>query len=366
MLPITRPTLLLDKNKCLTNIKRIVDKAKKSKVAYRPHFKTHQSHQIGQWFREFGIEKCTVSSLQMAKYFAEGGWRDITVAFPLNFLEYKLIDQLAASVKLNLTVCVPGTITKLSSLIQNRVNIFIEVDTGYHRTGVKPDAIETIDEILKEVDLSNKFLFAGFLSHAGHTYKTESIAEIAKIHFDEVNKLNLLKQRYISRYPELVLSIGDTPTASVLDEFEDIDEVRAGNLVFYDLTQRKIGSCGVEDIAVALVCPVVATYPERGEVVIYGGGVHFSKDAIQIEGGQISYGSVVKLNDKGWQLPETNMYVKSLSQEHGIIAAPVDDIENIKPGDLLAVLPVHSCLMAESMGSYTTLDGEVISRLRTC
>ncbi len=261
MLPITRPTLLLDKDKCLTNIKRIVDKTKKGKVAYRPHFKTHQSHQIGQWFREFGIEKCTVSSLQMAKYFAEDGWKDITVAFPLNYLEYKLIDQLAASVKLNLTVCVPGTLTKLSSLIQNQVNIFIEVDTGYNRTGVKPDEIETIGKILNEVAATSKYSFAGFLSHTGHSYKAKSIEEIKEIHLDEVNKLNLLKDRYISRYPELVLSIGDTPTASVLDEFKDIDEIRAGNLVFYDLTQRKIGSCAVEDIAVALVCPVVATYP---------------------------------------------------------------------------------------------------------
>jgi len=358
--------LVLDKGKCLVNIKRIVDKTNRSEISYRPHFKTHQSHEIGRWFRDFGIGKCTVSSLQMAKYFAKDGWKDITVAFPLNYLEYKLIDALAAAIKLNLTVCVPGTLTKLSSLIQNKLNIFIEVDTGYHRTGVEHGDIGTIEEILKEIDANNNFSFAGFLSHAGHTYKANSIAEIKEIHFDEVHKLNILKQRYISRYPELILSIGDTPAASVLDHFRDVDEIRAGNLVFYDLTQHEIGSCALEDIAVALVCPVVATYLKRGEIVIYGGGVHFSKDTVQIEGGYASYGSVVEFKEDGWSLPETNRYVKSLSQEHGIIAAEPKEIESIKPGDLIAILPVHSCLTAESMGSYTSLAGEVISRLRTC
>lgn len=38
-----------------------------------------------------------------------------------------------------------------------------------------------------------------------------------------------------------------------------------------------IGSCSADDIVVAVVCPVVAKHEERGEMVIYGGAVHFFK-----------------------------------------------------------------------------------------
>ncbi|MBY0433245.1 MAG: hypothetical protein K2U26_03955 [Cyclobacteriaceae bacterium] len=84
---ITRPTLLLDEQKCRANIKRIVDKAKRARVKLRPHFKTHQSHEVGSWFREEGVSACTVSSIEMAAYFAKDYWHDITVAFPVNVLE---------------------------------------------------------------------------------------------------------------------------------------------------------------------------------------------------------------------------------------------------------------------------------------
>ena len=86
LLKIKSPTLLLDKNKCLTNLNFMVQKAGNYNLSFRPHFKTHQSLEIGRWYKDFGIDKITVSSLQMAVYFAEE-WTDITVAFPVNILE---------------------------------------------------------------------------------------------------------------------------------------------------------------------------------------------------------------------------------------------------------------------------------------
>ena len=47
----TTPTLLLDKKKCIQNIQKIVNKAKRNQVKFRPHFKTHQSIEVGNWFK---------------------------------------------------------------------------------------------------------------------------------------------------------------------------------------------------------------------------------------------------------------------------------------------------------------------------
>ncbi len=57
------------------------------------------------------------------------------------------------------------------------------------------------------------------------------------------------------------------------------------------------------------------------------------------------------------------MYLKSLSQEHGIVAVPKSRVSNYKIGDLLFILPVHSCMTANLMREYLTTEGRVIERI---
>src|SRR5690554_8222903 len=104
MVEITRPTLIVDKEKCLQNIAKMAKKAKEYGLKFRPHFKTHQSAAIGAWFREFGVNAITVSSVHMGEYFSDNGWKDITIAFPLNILEMDRINKLAETANLNLSL----------------------------------------------------------------------------------------------------------------------------------------------------------------------------------------------------------------------------------------------------------------------
>jgi D-serine deaminase-like pyridoxal phosphate-dependent protein len=363
MLNLTEPTLLLDKQKCLRNISSIVEKAKRNHVQIRPHFKTHQSHEVGRWFRDLGVQKITVSSLTMAAYFADDNWTDITVAIPVNVNEYERINQLAKQISLNLLVVSAEAVQLLGERVNHPVNVFIEIDNGYHRTGVLPTDFNTIDLILERIKNFPQLTFVGFLGHAGHSYKANGDKnKILQIHNESIACMQPLKQRYTVEYPNMILSTGDTPTCSVAEDFSGVDEIRPGNLVFYDVTQNYIGSCSLDQIAVAMACPVIAIYPERNEIVVHGGSVHFSKDSLTAEG-KIHFGKVVQLTDSGWSTEETGMFIKSLSQEHGIIHATTNQCEQIKVGDFMYILPVHSCLTADAMKSYLTLEGESISRL---
>ena len=56
MIDVIKPTLLLNKQKCLDNLERINTITKKNNIKFRPHFKTHQSLQVGRWFKKFGIK----------------------------------------------------------------------------------------------------------------------------------------------------------------------------------------------------------------------------------------------------------------------------------------------------------------------
>jgi len=101
-LHIEKPTLVVNKERAHNNIKKMADKARKSGVRFKPHFKTHQSAAISDWFKEFDVNSITVSSVDMAGYFAEHGWKDITIAFPVNFLQIRKINKLAHEISLNL------------------------------------------------------------------------------------------------------------------------------------------------------------------------------------------------------------------------------------------------------------------------
>ena len=96
-LGICRPTLLLDERRARRNIERMARKAAAAGLRFRPHFKTHQSAAVGDWFRAAGVDAITVSSVDMGLYFAAHGWRDLTVAFSANVLESDKIDSLAGA-----------------------------------------------------------------------------------------------------------------------------------------------------------------------------------------------------------------------------------------------------------------------------
>jgi len=360
---ITEPTLLLDAAKCRANIEIMSTKAREHRVKFRPHFKTHQSLEIGRWFRPFGVDAITVSSLKMASYFAADGWNDITVAFPVNILEIDRIRTLAEKIRLNLLVEARKPVEQLGRQLERPVGLYIKIDTGYGRTGIPSGRRDAIDGVISEISKYSHLEFKGFLTHAGHTYRATSRSEIVAIHEDTLKKMAEMKKHYVASFPRLKLSIGDTPSCSVGENFAGIDEIRPGNFVFYDAMQYLLGSCPEENIAVTMACPVVATHIDRGQIIIYGGAVHFSKDSVRDANGRQIFGLVVELQDDGWSPPVPDAVVSSLSQEHGVITARPEFIDHLSVGSVLGVLPVHSCLTADCMKGYRTLDDRQIDHL---
>ncbi|MCU4176096.1 alanine racemase [Carboxylicivirga sp. N1Y90] len=360
---ITRPTLILDKQICIDNIANMALKAKQNNVILRPHFKTHQSAEIGEWFKEYGVECITVSSVKMAEYFASHGWKDITIAFPCNILEWKVINELASKINLNIVLESLDTIQFLEEHITNPVGVFIKTDTGYGRTGIKADDYTSMQMLLNQLKECKNLIFIGYLCHAGHTYKAKSIQEVRDIAKDAKEQMLALKTFLSADFPLAQLSYGDTPSCSIINDLSDYDEIRPGNFVFYDETQAQIGSSSKESIAVALACPVVAKYPERNEIVVHGGAVHLSKDSALNEEDEPYFGTALRLNNNQWDINEVIGEVCRISQEHGTIKVSTEIMESVKIGDVVAILPIHSCLTANLMKEYTTTTGEKITMM---
>lgn len=341
---IVKPTLIVNKGRAVKNIQKMVAKAAQSKVRFRPHFKTHQSAEIGEWFREFGVNCITVSSVDMAVYFASHGWQDVTIAFPLNIREMDKINQLAEKISLNLLVESSEAAQFLAENARHKLSIWIEIDAGYHRSGIPWEKISEIASVADVINGSPVLSAKGLLTHSGNTYKAASPEEVKKIYQETVQRLRNVREQL--DFHDLEISIGDTPSCSIISDFSEVDEIRPGNFVYYDVMQLEIGSCREKDIAAAIACPVVATYPERGEMVVYGGAVHLSKECLVLKNGGVHYGLIALPGNGGWGDTQKGCYVFSISQEHGVIKANESLIKKMHRGDLLMVLPVHSCLSA--------------------
>jgi D-serine deaminase-like pyridoxal phosphate-dependent protein len=328
--------MLINEQRCKVNIKRMVEKANKANVRLRPHFKTHQSLEIGEWFREQGVDAITVSSVDMAEYFASGGWRDITIAFPVNTRQINQINALAAQIHIGILVENVESLRQAVEIIDSSVDFWIKIDSGSHRTGISWDDQESPIQLIELARKKPKFVFKGLLTHAGNTYTALSKNEAINLQLESISRLLHLKQSLTTvGYDVPEISIGDTPGCSLLEDFSFVDEIRPGNFIFYDSEQFTIGSCAETDIAVGIVCPVVARHPDRNEIVIYGGAIHLSKESYRING----------------------------NPSYGIISVPEELINKFPIGSLVVVLPIHSCLTAHLMRRYINLDGKTIEMM---
>jgi D-serine deaminase-like pyridoxal phosphate-dependent protein len=355
MQKITTPTLLLDEDICKANIKRMAEKAHQHNLRFKPHMKTHQSKVVGRWIKDAGVEAITVSSLDMARYFAEDGWRDITVAFPCNIGWVKKINQLAQNISLTVLINKPETANYLEKHLTSSINAYIEIDTGSARSGLASDDITTIKNLIAVIDDTDHINWIGFYSHAGHSYSCRSEEEIFEVQNSILTQFDHLRKHIEPDFGTFEICSGDTPCCSIASNFGPLDAISPGNFVFYDLMQNQIGSCISANIAVAMSCPVVDKYPKRSELIIHGGAVHFSKESIT-ENGTTHFGTVAHKIDTHWKPVDGSSHLVKLSQEHGIIRCSNGVFKRYNIGDTITILPVHSCLTANLMKHYQLMD----------
>jgi D-serine deaminase-like pyridoxal phosphate-dependent protein len=154
-------------------------KARRSGVRFRPHFKTHQSAVVGGWFRDFDVNAITVSSVDMACYFARHGWNDITVAFSANIREIDRINDLATKVRLSLLVESSETVAALKKTLTTSVGVWIKIDVGSRRTGISWDDSDRVTELARAMRQSNPRDLPG---DGAPTAESEEAFRIRRLH----------------------------------------------------------------------------------------------------------------------------------------------------------------------------------------
>lgn len=354
------PALLLDKSILLRNIDSMVERAQRHGVTLRPHLKTCKSADIAALFMERGVERAAVSTLVEAEYFIAAGIKDIQYAVciaPDKFERVALLNT--ANVKLSVitdSAWVAKQLVEYANQNKKHFYVWIELDCGSARTGVKPhsDELLLIASTLSQCQYIN---IQGVMTHAGHAYDASSASEIETIAKQEVNETLLAKKRLQGSVADRMLSvsIGSTPTVMFGQDFTGIDEIRPGVFVFQDTFQWQLGVCTRADMALSVLATVISTDQPNNRFVIDAGGLALSKDRSTVEGKRdFGFGLVVDIDGNEFEYPLT---VYSTHQEHGLICShqPID-FSKIKIGSKVRVLPNHACMTAAAYNGYHIIE----------
>lgn len=358
------PCLLLDVERVRRNAERIGRRVRDLGARLRPHIKTHKCIEVARIQTVGHSGAITVSTLAEARVFAAHGFTDITYAVPIEPGKFEAALEIAKYCeRFGVITDDPEIPTALNASAQKaatKLEVFLKVDCGYHRCGVEPENPKAI-EIARRIQESSHLVFTGILTHAGHSYHYRTQEERLTIARHErdvmIEFAGKLKRDGI---PVPVISIGSTPTVTIIDHLHGIDEVRPGNYIFFDAFQAAIGSCTLSDCAVAVLAAVVHRDGQRSKIVLDAGAIALSKDRGPVDfDAACGYGRILDLegNDLGLRL-------NAISQEHGEVV--VDDVrlggllDRLKVGTRVRIIPNHSCLTAAQHSQYQVLEGERI------
>jgi D-serine deaminase-like pyridoxal phosphate-dependent protein len=78
------PAVLIDRKKALRNIEKMQAAASATGLRLRPHTKTHKSPLIAQWQIDRGAVGICCAKLGEAEVFADAGFKDIRLPYPIN------------------------------------------------------------------------------------------------------------------------------------------------------------------------------------------------------------------------------------------------------------------------------------------
>ncbi|QZT38622.1 alanine racemase [Halosquirtibacter xylanolyticus] len=353
--------LVINKKICCTNIAKMAEKCKKNNVSLRPHVMTHRSTQIASWFRTYGIDKIAVSSFNVAEYFMEHGWDDITVTVPFNIHHLDQLNQLNEKIKLQVVAEHLSTLEKVEAQITKPISIYLKIDTDGEILGVAASNTAKIEKIIQFLHAKkDKFIFKGFLAHPYHTFLCKTRHGVNSIHYDTILQLRKLRNMFQSYFPKMELVLGDTLSALICNDFRNISEIQPSTFVFNDALTWKMGACKLEDIALRIRTTVIAKNKARNEIVIQSNEQHLTRNSYINVDGKPLYGRIIKkVENKDILLGELN-YIHKMSLTHATIKVTPSEFFKIKRGDTIEVIPVKAPATFNSCQWGLTEEQEVI------
>lgn len=359
---IQTPALVLDRGRMAANCERMQTRCRDLRTLLRPHMKTLKSIDAARYAIDRDHGGIAVATLSEAEYFADHGLKDICLAVCLPPSKFQRAARLLSRApEFGFFIDSLSVARAAADFVKDTgasLRLWIEIDSGEHRTGLDPLGPELLD-VARLIEATEGVSLAGVATHAGHAYGCRTIEEIEAVAEQERQQVVAAANRL--RDAGIVVphvSMGSTPTGLHARSAAGITEIRAGVYMAGDLFQAAIGSCRIEDIAVSVLATVISHNRTRNQIVVDAGGLALSKDrATQSTDRDMGYGLVVDIDGA----PSFgDLHVVDVHQEHGEIrsdaALPFD---RLPIGARVRVLPNHVCMTAAMYDGYEVVEGEL-------
>jgi D-serine deaminase-like pyridoxal phosphate-dependent protein len=255
------PALVIDESVLDANIASTAEFVARAGLVLRPHVKTHKSIEIARRQLAAGAVGITVATLSEAEIFAEAGFDEIFIAYPLWIDESKaaiLENVLRLSSVIIGVDSVEGArqIARFGQLEAGRLSVLVEIDSGHHRSGVQPQDAGMLSRLAQDAGLD----VAGVFTFPGHSYSPETRESAAR---DEQEALSIAAASLADHgIQPRIISGGSTPSLEFVGS-SVLTEVRPGVYVFGDAQQWELGTTSPASIALTVLATVVSRSPGR-------------------------------------------------------------------------------------------------------
>jgi D-serine deaminase-like pyridoxal phosphate-dependent protein len=361
---LSTPQVLVDRPRLLRNLDRMQAFVSTNGLRLRPHAKTHKSPVIARWQIDRGAVGICCAKLGEAEVFAAAGIADIRLPYPVSPFEAPRVLALLDRTHLSLIVDHQDVACGWSNAMRRagrELEVLVKVDVGFHRCGIDPHAAGAVEFVERVANLPGLRL-RGLLSHAGHGYAAASETELESIAREEASTLGGLADALRARGVAVEeVSVGATPTARFSARQNGLTEMRPGNYAYFDRTQVGLSAARLDECALTVLARIVSK-PASDRIVLDCGSKTLSSDGARGFISQAGYGLV--FSDPESSTTDEHLLVERLSEEHAVVRV-MNRETRLAPGDLVRVLPNHSCVVSNLVDEICLVDGlEVVDKLR--
>jgi len=326
------PAVLIDIDRVEANLARAQAHADKEGYALRPHIKTHKLPRFARRQVELGAVGITVQKLGEAEVMADAGITDLFL--PYNILGAKKLARLKAlnqRVTLSVTADSPDTLAGYAATFtaDKPLTVLVECDSGGGRCGVQTPAQALA--LARQIELSPGLRFGGLMTYP-------------PLH--GVDKSNVWLAEAVALQQQAGIAVPRVSSGNSPDMWAPasapVTERRPGTYIYYDRLQVKEQAASLDDCALTVLATVVSR-PTATRAVIDAGSKSLTSDQLGLEG----FGLVMG----------TDITVKALSEEHGVIELPsASDWPRV--GERLRIIPNHACVVSNLFDRVNLISGD--------
>ena len=206
---IVSPALLFYPDRIKENILKMLEIAGAAS-RLRPHVKTYKCKEIVALQLQHGISKFKCATLQEALLLAQMEVPDVLLAYPISgpaIHHLILLQEKFTATQFSFLIDSEAQLKQWTATKNRDIPVFIDIDAGMHRTGCKPEDIDTLYSKVQK----KGFTINGFHIYDGHLHE-EKVKERQEAIDGYFKPLQKILQPYLDENPTMEVVCGGSIT----------------------------------------------------------------------------------------------------------------------------------------------------------